>query len=250
MRYAILAAGEGSRLGKEGVTAPKPLVKVGGECLIDRLVRIFCDNGASEIDVICNDLTPAVGEHLRQMADGGGVGVRQVPLRYVVKTTTSSMHSLFELSRLFSGNAPFCLTTVDTVFREDEFRRYACALDAMAERGIDGLMGVTSYVDDEKPLWVATDGRLGITGFHDSKQDCSYVSAGIYGLTPKALTTLDGCIARGESRMRNFQRALVADGMRLEAWQFSKVIDIDHASDIVKAESLITADGKDTTHKS
>ena len=250
MRYAILAAGEGSRLGKEGITVPKPLVKVSGECLIDRLIRIFCDNGATEIDVICNDLTPAVGDHLRRMADGDGMGVRHVPLRYVVKTTASSMHSLFELSRLFSGDSTFCLTTVDTVFSEDEFRRYASALRTMTERGFDGLMGVTSYVDDEKPLWVGTDERLAVTGFYDSQQDCRYVSAGIYGLTPKALTTLDRCIARGESRMRNFQRALVADGMRLEAWQFSKVIDIDHASDIVKAEGLITADGKDTPRKS
>ena len=42
----------------------------------------------------------------------------------------------------------------------------------------------------------------------------------------------------GESRMRNFQRALIREGKRLKAWQFSKVIDIDHVSDIAKAEEL------------
>ena len=40
MQYAIIAAGEGSRLCHEGIAAPKPLVKVGGECLIDRLVAL------------------------------------------------------------------------------------------------------------------------------------------------------------------------------------------------------------------
>ena len=54
MKYAIIAAGEGQRLSKEGVDAPKPLVKIKGEHLIDRLIRIFADNDADDICVICN----------------------------------------------------------------------------------------------------------------------------------------------------------------------------------------------------
>ena len=58
MKYAIIAAGEGSRLAAEGIALPKPLVEVDGQPLIDRLLRIFLDNDAEEIVVICNDLTP------------------------------------------------------------------------------------------------------------------------------------------------------------------------------------------------
>ena len=29
----------------------------------------------------------------------------------------------------------------------------------------DAFMGVTDYIDDEKPLYVRTDDKLGITGF-------------------------------------------------------------------------------------
>ena len=39
MKYAIIAAGNGSRLAQEGITVPKPLVEINGERLIDRLVR-------------------------------------------------------------------------------------------------------------------------------------------------------------------------------------------------------------------
>ena len=37
----------------------------------------------------------------------------------------------------------------------------------------------------------------------------------------------------------NFQRSLVAGGMKLKAYPFKKIIDIDHAEDIAKAEEFI-----------
>lgn len=237
MKYAIIAAGEGSRLAGEGVQMPKPLVEVGGERLIDRLIRIFTDNGAEEIVVICNDKATAVGRHLAELQKNGLRG-RRVPLRFIVKSTPSSMHSLYEMSTLLDGG-PFCLTTVDTIFDEKEFAGYISALeDAMTTGSADGLMGVTGYVDDEKPLYISTDGSI-ITGFHDEAGNWPYVSGGIYGLSAKALQTLRSCIARGESRMRNFQRAMVADGLRLEAFPFSKILDVDHREDITKAEEFL-----------
>ncbi len=238
MKYAIIAAGEGSRLAAEGVEQPKPLVKIGRERLIDRLIRVFMANDAEEIVVICNAVMTEVGLHLVKLQQDGLDG-RPVPLRFVVKSTPSSMHSFFEISRML-GDGPFCLTTVDTIFREEEFSRYIADFGAAVASGeYDGMMGVTDYIDDEKPLYVDTDGGLNITGFLDRSDTCRYISGGIYGLTPSAIDTLNGCMERGESRMRNFQRALIADGRRLKAWPFSKVLDIDHAGDIRKAEDFI-----------
>ena len=234
MKYAIIAAGEGSRLVQEGVAAPKPLVKVGGEQLIDRLIRVFMDCGASEICVICNEQMTAVAEHLKEIKASG-----RVPLRFVVKSTPSSMHSAWELSQWLKDEQ-FVLTTVDTIFQESEFKTYAKAFEIAAEHGeIDGLMGVTDYIDDEKPLYVDVDDSRTITAFLDSCDNPHYISGGIYGLTPKAIPVLQRCIERGESRMRNFQRALVNDGLVLKAYSFSKVLDIDHASDIQKAEDFL-----------
>lgn len=239
MRYAIIAAGEGSRLAEEGISAPKPLVVVDGKSLIDRLLRIFIDCGATEVVVICNHLTTLVADHLKQIAEDGLDGQR-VPLRFVQKTTPSSMHSFYELAPLLDGDEPFVLTTVDTIFREEEFRDYVETFQKVVANGGDGLMGVTDYIDDEKPLYVGTDEQLRVTGFFDQDYEGSrYISGGIYGLTPKALRTLRACVERGESRMRNFQRALVRDGLALKAYPFSKVLDIDHASDIEKAEAFL-----------
>ena len=235
MKYAIIAAGEGSRLASEGIHAPKPLVEIHGEKLIDRLIRIFLDNGASEIVVICNDLYPRVRHHLDALRASGLHG-GPVPLRYIVKTTPSSMHSFHALSP-FLKDEPFVLTTVDTIFREEEFRQYVQAFSLLKD--IDGLMGVTDFIDDEKPLHVGVDAESNITGFFDQSDAPHYISGGIYGLTPKCIDVLDDCIARGESRMRNFQRALVSSGLRLKAFPFGKVLDIDHARDIQTAEMFL-----------
>ena len=252
MRYAIIAAGEGSRLAAEGVPQPKPLVRVGDECLIDRLIRIFMDNDADEIVVICNDQTAQVSHHLVQLQRDGLQG-RPVPLRFVVKSTPSSMHSLYEISPYLQGG-PFILTTVDTIFREDEFRDYVAAFrndnSLRLTAGLPPstiLMGVTSYIDDEKPLYVDVDDDMNITAFrdtpsalHPSPSTLQYVSAGIYGLDSDALSVLGRCVARGERRMRNFQRALIAEELSVKAWPFSKVLDIDHASDILKAAAFLS----------
>ena len=52
MKYAIIAAGDGSRLAAEGVAEPKPLVRVGGRPLIDRLLDVFMQNDAERPHVV------------------------------------------------------------------------------------------------------------------------------------------------------------------------------------------------------
>ncbi|MBQ7424455.1 MAG: NTP transferase domain-containing protein [Prevotella sp.] len=236
MKYAIIAAGQGSRLADEGVSVPKPLVNVGGECLIDRLIRIFMAQEATEICVICNEQMPQVAEQLRQMQ----LSMVNCQLSILQKSTPSSMHSLYELSPLL-GSEPFVLTTVDTIFREDEFADYVAKFQQMLDSGeADGLMAVTDYIDDECPLYVKIDEEnQHISAFLDSDPQSRYVSGGIYALTTRSLDTLRQCVARGDSRMRNFQRALIADGLRLKAYPFTKILDIDHAADIDKANRFL-----------
>lgn len=253
MKFAIIAAGEGSRLAQEGVEEPKPLVSVCGQPMIERLMRIFVDCGASEIVVIINEQSTSVHRYLKALD-------LPVPLKIIVKTTPSSMHSLHALSPYLRGER-FCLTTVDTIFREEEFKKYIRHFERVKD--IDGCMAVTPYVDDEKPLWVGVKEQTGeegenlidqqgyrrkplITGFHDQCEgDDHLISGGIYCLGDKALDVLDHCMEQGMSRMRNFQRQLVAEGLRLEAYPIDKILDVDHKEDIVKARKfLLPLEGK------
>ena len=234
MKFAIIAAGDGSRLAQEGVEVRKPLVRLNGEMMIERLIRIFINQGATGIAVIINSKMPEVADYMqkkqKEMVDSS------CPIDLVIKSTPSSMHSFYELSPYLDGE-PFCLTTVDTVFAEQDFSAY---ISCFKECKADGLMAVTEYIDDEKPLYVATDEEMNITGFYDEQHGCRFISGGIYCLRPKALNVLALCIEKGQSRMRNYQRCLVSEGLKLKAYAFPKILDVDHAGDIGKAEEFLS----------
>ena len=230
MNFAIISAGNGSRLAAEGIDTPKPLIAVNGIPLIDRLIDIFVRNGAASVSVIVNAENRQTITHLQAKR-------LDVPFNIVIKTTPGSMYSLYEL-KPFLHDAPFCLTTVDTVFREDEFT--ACMDEFRNNRHIDGLMGATDFVDDEKPLFLDVDDDLRILDFCDERPPTGkYVSGGIYCLHPAAWRVLDMTMQSGMTRMRDFQRQMIRQGLRLKVFPFSKIVDIDHAADIAVAEELI-----------
>ena len=145
------------------------------------------------------------------------------------------------------GDAPFCLTTVDAIFEENTFMTYVQEFKKALQQGVDAYMGVTKFVDDEKPLFVETDESMRVLGFHDEGSvHCKYVSAGIYGLHPHIFDILQRCIQRGEQRMRNFQRALIAAQCTVMAHDMGQVLDVDHLSDVVKAEAFLRKSASQT----
>ena len=68
MHYAIIAAGEGSRLAQEGVPVPKPMVRLDDRPMLKRLIDIFAAYKAESISVIANATMPEVCEYLEALA--------------------------------------------------------------------------------------------------------------------------------------------------------------------------------------
>ena len=232
MNYAIIAAGNGERLCQDGIKTPKPLVKITNIPLIERLIKIFINNDLESLSIIINEEMIEVKEFIDSLH-------LKIPVNLVVKSTPSSMHSFRELKH-FLAEKKFCLTTVDTVFKEAEFAKYIQVFEN--DKTLDGLMAVTDYIDDEKPLYVTTNESLMITGFEDNvnESDKKYISGGIYCLNPNALNSLENCINQGMSKMRNYQRQLISDGFKLKAYPFSKIIDVDRVGDISKANIFLS----------
>ena len=206
------------------------MVVLQGLTLIERLIQIFTNNNATTIHIIINEFSPELEVHLASI-------ITAVPLNIVRKTTTSSLHSFYELLPFISSDK-VCVTTVDTVFNEPEFEAYIKAFNS--NNATDGLMAATSFIDDESPLYIAANIELKITGFYDSKQaDTLLVSGGIYCLSKKVYPVVEKAVTNGTNRMRNLQRMLISEGLNIKAYPFSKIIDIDHLTDISKAENFL-----------
>lgn len=232
MLFAIIAAGEGSRLSNEGYMGLKPMVKINGEMMIDRLIRIFLANHASAIAVIINESSHELAAHLEQLN-------LPVPLQVITKTTPSSLHSFYELLQASPNVEEVCLSTTDTIFDPEEFAGYIN--DFREHKALDGSLAVTSFVDDESPLYVDFDENAVISQITDTPVSFSpSVSGGIYCLREAAMETVNVAIDKNLNRMRNFQRLMVERGLQLKAYNFSKIMDVDHLADIDKAEQFLT----------
>jgi NDP-sugar pyrophosphorylase family protein len=230
MNYAIIAAGEGSRLAQEGFTLPKPMVTLNGQMLIDRLLSVFSANNAKSVRIIINEESALLETHLHN-ADSA-------TLKIVKRSTPSSLHSFKVLLETFGDQEAICLTTTDTVFRETEFKPFIA--EFLNNPDLDGLMAVTSFVDDESPLFVQVDAHDNVTAFNDANSGLTpFVSGGIYCLRPKALQVVTKAVDSGTSRMRNFQRQLLQEGLKIKAFEFSKIVDVDHIQDIKTAELFL-----------
>ncbi len=109
MNFAIIAAGEGSRLQSEGIQVSKPMVKINGVPMIERLLDLAMRNSATSISCIVNEESAELKKYLEKQNLG-------IPFNLVVKSTPSSLHSLYSLKKFLKDDY-FCLTTVDTIFK-------------------------------------------------------------------------------------------------------------------------------------
>ena len=207
---------------------PKPLVSINGIPLIERLIRSYSRCGISEIVCIVNEYSLQVKTYIESKRFS-------IPIRFVIKTTPSSMHSLFELApHLMDGQ--FLLSTVDSIFNEDElsgFLKYA-----QEHQSVDGILAATNFVDDENPLFIELDDANRITSFGKSAKT-NWVTGGLYVFSQSIFREIDAAERQGIQRLRNFLGHLLEQKYRLEGFPFSKIVDVDHLHDIVTAEEML-----------
>lgn len=232
MNYAIIAAGNGERLTREGLGVPKPMAEITpGTTLLRRLLDIFVSCRAERIRIIINAHTPALKAYVDSLTP-------HYPLETVCRSTSGSLESLMELQ--LPADRPWVVTTVDTVFPQSIF---SDMVQRFASLKPDAMMGLTPYVDDEKPLYALVNGER-VTGYFDYRPEApdgyrTMVSGGIYGLGPEALGVLAECRRLGLTRMRQYQKLLVDRGLDVRYRAFPCIVDVDHLSDLNQARKLI-----------
>jgi NDP-sugar pyrophosphorylase family protein len=234
MRAGIIAAGWGTRLGG----GPKALTPVGARALIDHVIEGLVDAGADRLTCIVNEASTAICEHV-------GRAWPALPVDWIVRTTPSSMHSfLAVLERLADERGSGCLvSTVDSVTRRGTMRDFA---RAAASLGAPLALGVTSLVDDEKPLYAVPRGRVEpgrpfeLSAVSSARGASAYVTAGFYWASPALLAERDRALASGCSALREFLGAAIAAGYRAWGIPLPPVVDVDRPRDVAAAARLLS----------
>ena len=229
MKAGIIAAGTGERMTQGGVFTPKPMIRVGGETLIGRVIRAAASVRVASIACIINDLTPELDRYLR-------TDTWPVPLEIIKKTTPSSMESLFSLAPLLADE-PFLLFTVDAVFPFASLKRFLTRSSSLTDA--QGVLALTRFVDDEKPLWVRTDRNYRVKAMGDAARTSPYVTAGFYYFEPSIFHLVESARRSGLSALRQFLGLLLDRGYRLYGIPVSKTVDVDYPEDIDTAERYL-----------
>ncbi|MEK9144781.1 MAG: NTP transferase domain-containing protein, partial [Elusimicrobiota bacterium] len=115
----IIAAGEGSRLGKDYPGLPKPLVPVAGRPLVHWVASSLRAAGVRHLWVLLNSRGDAVRSAIRRSTEG-------MRVRFLRRDTASSWESFRLVSRALAGEAPrFLVSTVDAIVPPADARRFA-----------------------------------------------------------------------------------------------------------------------------
>ena len=218
----ILAAGEGSRLRRDGF-GPKPLVAVAGVPLVAHAIENLFAAGVERLVVVFNESEEDCARYVRTRFPGR-------PIDVVLRDTASSLETFRAVSEgLPPGRA--LVTTVDAWCPREDFVRFSA--EAAAAGDDETVLAVTPFVDDERPLWVEADasGRVqkigGATG--------TSVTAGAYLFSDTARRRP---APAGLERLRAYLAWLVAEGEPVRAVSIEKVIDVDRGRDVAAAERM------------
>jgi NDP-sugar pyrophosphorylase family protein len=242
----ILAAGEGSRL--KGMGLPKALVPVAGVPLIEWTLRGLKQAGAQTVACIVN-------ENLREVERFLLTGDFGLQVRVLVQTTQSSLFSLLAL-REFLEAAPFLLCTTDTILPLHDWAGFGQAAstirrDGNNKEGLDALLGVTDFVEDENPLWVeldeTTEGGLvraiGPEAERSRESGVKLITSGVYAFHPSIYDEAERIAEKEGARLRHLLARLPEVGKRVGAYCFQKTIDVDRPEDLKAAEAFLQETG-------
>lgn len=228
LEAGIIAAGLGTRLAGSHPGLPKPLVPLAGKPLCHWIASSLMRAGADGITVLHNSSGRAVRESLSR-------GFPDVRWTFLEADTASSWES-FRLvcGRLAERADSFLMSTVDAIVPPSETRRFA---EACAAAEAEAGLALTSFVDDEKPLWSELDARGRVTALGERCAKRELVTSGLYFMTASAARRMPE--AGRFAALRQFLGHLVDSGSNVHGHVLGKTLDVDRPEDVAQAERFL-----------
>lgn len=174
----IMAGGKGTRLGDLTKHTPKPMLKVAGRPIIERLVYHFVSYGIHRIFISTNYLASAIEDHF---GDGSRFGCR---IEYLREDPNEPLHTGGSLALLPEApTAPICVCNGDLVTQVD----LGCMFDFHMHGGYEATLGVRSYAHEIPFGCVEVSDGL-VSSIVEKPTLTQLINAGIYVLSPKVVS--------------------------------------------------------------
>lgn len=190
------------------------LKRISGEYPVERIIRIARNNGIDKIICLLNSGQTELRDFLTSRDFG-------VSVKFLVQNSINSLHSFLTLTP-FLKDSHFCLTTTDSVFREDDFSEFLNY--SLISEDLDGTIAIRARTEkDENLLSVAMDQDNKIIKFSDLKEGYNWVSAEISFFTHGILGDLGLLQGAEAGGFRNFLRMMLKKGYVLKGFSVSDI---------------------------
>lgn len=224
----IMAGGKGTRLRPHTESCPKPLVPVAGRPILEHIIERAKAEGFTRFVLTTHYLAHMIVE---RFGDGSSLGVQ---IEYVTEASPLGTAGALSLLPTMPA-APFVVTNGDVITNI----RYGELLDFHSAQNASATMAVRVH-EWQHPYGVVQTNGIEIVGFQEKPIARSHINAGVYALSPDALTELE---YDAPCDMPTLFERLHARAKRTVAYAMHEPwLDVGEPSDLVKANGRVTSE--------
>lgn len=217
----IMAGGLGTRLRPYTESCPKPMLPVAGRPMLEHIIERAKTDGFSHFIISVQYLGHLIEEHF---GDGKRFGVRIEYLRETTPLGTAGALSLMAPR----PNLPFIVTNGDVL----SDIRYGELLNFHARHGAVATMAVRLH-EWQHPFGVVQTQGVDIVGFEEKPVARTHINAGIYALSPEALSSM---ATNSRCDMPTLFEQLQTEGKRIVAYPMHEPwLDVGRPDDLKRA---------------
>ena len=220
----LMAGGRGERLRPLTLDTPKPLLPVGGRCIIDYNIEALARNGITDISVTVNYLAEKIEQHFERPVAGIKVKCVKEPCR---------LGTIGSLTLVEPGNNPTVLLMNSDLLTNIN---YEAMYMTHIENDADMTAAVIPYVVSVPYAIFRTNGNS-IQGLEEKPTYNYYANAGIYMINRRCLEIIPRNTYYDAT---DFIEALIEQGGRVRQYVIDGTwIDIGSPDDYRAAQELM-----------
>jgi dTDP-glucose pyrophosphorylase len=210
-RAVILAAGRGTRMRELTHDVPKPMVRVAGRPILERIVAGLASAGLEKILMVVGYRKEVIMDHF-----GNGAQFR-VRIDYVEQVAQDGTGRVVALARTFAGSTPFLLSYGDILVDPSFYPRLLELGDA------EMLLSVRRAADVSKGGAVYLNSAMEVTDLKEKPKPAEaatpWYNAGIYTFRQSIFSYVAQLqpSPRGEYELTDAIRAIAHAGMKVQA---------------------------------